>query len=113
MRGATRRPGFWLALALAVLCGIGTIVLLTSSVEASRASGAIVVQCGDALSPKTGPEVEIQSIGAEGSTSVRLCDDPIRQRRIVSGVVGVAGVAALIWLGLEIRRAEDDESITA
>jgi hypothetical protein len=96
---------------LAVVAGVGTIVLLTSSVEVSR--GVIVLQCGDALAPKTGAEVDVQTIQAAGAILVHPCDDPIRQRRLVSALVGVATIAALTWLGLEIRRSQNDEPLTA
>ena len=113
MRAAARRPAFWCALAAAVLFGVGTILQLTSSVEASHASGAITIQCGDALAPKTGPDVEVEAIGPEGRISVHPCDDPIRHQRVLAGLVGLATIAALVWLGLEISRAEDNEPATA
>jgi len=113
MSAAIHRPAFWLAFALAVLFGVGTIWLLTSEVEASRASGAIVLQCGDALAPKTGAEVDAQTIQIGGAILVHPCDDPIRQRRILAGIGGLAIVGALVWVGFEIRRAEDDEPVTA
>jgi hypothetical protein len=113
MSAAARRPGFWCALALAVVLGVGTIWLLASTVEASWASGAIVLQCGDALAPKTGADVDLQVFGLNGEASIaHPCDKPVRNRRVLAALAGVWVIGSLVWLGFEIRRAENDVPAT-
>jgi hypothetical protein len=104
VREAARRPGFWAALALSVTLGVFTIWLLTSTLEVSFAAGAIVLDCGTAVDPRTEPRVTGAIVATRES-----CDDKVYKRRVASGVMAGATVVWLVLLGVQINRAQDDE----